>query len=81
MKLAHAMRARCWVSAHDEDKDDRGLATKLVRKERLDVREIMQALATRESDGGSRWQVSVRRLGVGEQLILSPSDVDYMPYR
>ena len=81
MELAHAMRARCWVSAHDEDKDDRGLATKLVRKERLDVREIMQALATRESDGGGRWQVSVRRLGVGEQLILSPSDVDYMPYR
>jgi hypothetical protein len=76
MKLAHAMRARCWVSAHDEDKDDRGLATRLVRKERIDAGEIMQALATRKGDGGGHWKVSIRRLAVGEQLVLLPSGVD-----
>ena len=64
VEIARNLMARCWVSAHDEDKENTGVSTLQVktRKYRLDEVEKM----VHEQSGTT----TVLNLGVGQELIL-----------
>lgn len=64
VEIARNLMARCWISAHDEDKENTGLSTRSVktRKYRLDEVEKMVS----ELSGST----SVVNLGVGRELVL-----------
>lgn len=67
MEIAKALMARCWISAHDEEKDDRGVAVKLLRCDRNDAEKVRQSL----SEVDERWSCDVRSLEVGEEICLT----------
>ena len=67
MDIARALMARCWISAHDEEKDDRGVAVKLLKCDRRSPDMVREKLANLD-DG---WDCDVRALGVGEELRLT----------
>lgn len=69
-EIAKALMARTWISAHDEVKDDRGIAVKLLKCERTSP-EIVQRKIGAEHD---TWDCDVRALGVGEELCLTSDD-------
>ena len=56
--------ARCWVSAHDEDKDNTGLSVMQVKTRKYNIEEVDEMV---RSLSGS---TSVFNLGVGQELVL-----------
>ena len=59
--MARNLMARCWVSAHDEEKENSGIIVKKVTMRRYGIGEVRAML-----DG----TCNVRNLGVGEELNL-----------
>lgn len=67
MDIARALMARCWISAHDEVKDDRGVAVKLLKCDRNSA-EMVQAKLAQVDD---TWQCNVKSLDVGAEICLT----------
>ncbi|KAK5945959.1 hypothetical protein PMZ80_000098 [Knufia obscura] len=73
MEIARALMARCWVSAHDEVKDDRGVAVRFLRCERIGEGVVRRKIEEAEAEGEGRWECDVRALDVGEEVRLGAS--------
>jgi hypothetical protein len=83
--LARRLAARAWVSAHDGDKDVRGLATRLLKTRRWRREEIEAAAAEDDDDfgGDEEWEkengkvrfTDIMSLDCGEEVVLGPGGV------
>lgn len=75
-EIARGLMAKAWVSAHDEEKDDRGLAVWKTVTKRLGVEEVRRILgAEEEGELSTRkgWRCEVRSLGAGEEMVIDAS--------
>ncbi len=70
LEIARALMARCWVSAHDEVKDDRGVAVKFLKCERNSAELVKNNIT--QSEG--KWECDVRSLEVGAEVRLRADD-------
>ena len=75
VQIARGLMARHWVSAHDEAKDDRGLAVAKLVTTRTTPEEVRRKL--REGPEGELlqkrgWTCDVRNLGVGAEMFIGP---------
>jgi hypothetical protein len=70
MQIARALMARVWLSAHDEDKDDRGLSVKQLKVRKASVEEVRRQLARGEKGA---WNCDVRNLRNGAEMFIGPS--------
>ena len=76
VEIARGLMARCWLSAHDEAKDDRGLAVmKLVttRMTSEDVRRKLWEGPEGELLKKRGWTCDVRSLAVGAEMFIGPA--------
>ncbi|GAD93594.1 predicted protein [Paecilomyces variotii No. 5] len=74
VEIARTVKARYWIAAHDEEKDNRGCGVKLLRTERSDVEEVRRALDRASCCGAGekdRQKCEIRVLDVGEEVVLS----------
>lgn len=76
VEIARGLMARCWLSAHDESKDDRGLAVAKLVTTRTTPEEVRRKLW--EGPEGellrkSGWTCDVRNLGVGAEMFIGPA--------
>ncbi len=65
VEIAQNLMARCWISAHDEDKDNSGLAVMNVKTRKYTKEEVREMLWAQK--GGN---IHVANLGVGEEMML-----------
>ncbi|KAJ9303672.1 hypothetical protein DTO217A2_6888 [Paecilomyces variotii] len=76
VEIACALKARYWIGAHDEEKDNRGCGVKLLRTERNDIEEVRRALEKAGCGCGcgcgekDRGRCEVRVLDVGEEEVI-----------
>jgi len=70
LEIAKALMARCWISAHDEVKDDRGVAVKLLKCDRNSAKLVKSKIE--QAEGG--WECDVRSLDVGAEVRLRAGD-------
>ena len=77
VEIARKLMARCWLSAHDEPKDDQGFSVKQLKIKRLGADEVRKALwEGGEGDKGfkkSGWTCDVRSLDVGKEMVIGQS--------
>jgi hypothetical protein len=76
VEIARGLMARCWISAHDEAKDDRGLAvSKLVTTSATpeDVRRKLWEGREGELLRKTGWMCDVRTLDVGAEMVIRPT--------
>lgn len=76
VEIARGLMARSWISAHDEDKDDRGVAVSKTVTRRMGVEEVMGALGEGEEGEWLRkkgWKCEARSLDVGEEMTIDAS--------
>lgn len=64
VEIAQNLMARCWVSAHDEDKDNSGLSVMQVKTRKYNTEEVIEMV--RNQCGST----SVVNLGAGQELVL-----------
>ena len=64
VEIAQNLMARCWISAHDEDKENTGLAVKKIRTRKYTRDECQDMI--RQTKAGT----SVQTLGVGREVYL-----------
>ena len=69
LEIAKALMAQCWISAHDEVKDDRGVAVKMLKCNRNSAELVMDKI--RQGEGS--WECDVRSLDVGAGIRLRTS--------
>lgn len=72
-KIARALMARCWVSAHDEEKDDRGFSVKQLKIRRNQAEDVRKALWAGEDGAWLRqkgWTCDVRSLDPGKEMVI-----------
>ena len=62
VEIARNLMARCWVSAHDEDKNNTGISVKNVKIHKHSLQEVISEMV----DADTR----VLNLGVGEEMQL-----------
>jgi hypothetical protein len=72
-KIARALMARSWISAHDEQKDDQGVSVKQLKIRRAEAEEVRKTLW--DGDDGSwlrqkGWICDVRSLDVGKEMTI-----------
>jgi hypothetical protein len=75
-EIARALMARCWISAHDEQKDDSGLSVKKLRVKRIGPDEVRKHLWNGEHGEWLRkkgWTCDVRQLEVGKEMFIGPT--------
>jgi hypothetical protein len=75
-EIARALMARCWISAHDEEKDDRGLSVKRLRVKRITAAEVRRELWEGEEGEWLKkkgWTCDVRSLDVGKDMTVGPT--------
>ena len=65
VEIAQNLMARCWISAHDEEKEDAGLAVLAVKKRRYTKEDVREKL--RQEVGSN---VDVANLGPGAEMVL-----------
>ncbi|KAI0141447.1 hypothetical protein BJ166DRAFT_103048 [Pestalotiopsis sp. NC0098] len=70
-ETAARLGARVWVSAHDADKDVRGLGTGLLRTRRWGRKEIVAGILEGGGRGGGAGDVEILRLGSGEEVLVT----------
>lgn len=68
--IAQNLLAKCWISAHDEEKESSGVSIKKIVTSKYTVEEV-RALAEEGRKGGKAG-VDVRKLGCGEEVELRP---------
>ena len=59
--ISKNLMARCWISAHDEDKDNTGISVANVKTRKYSIQEVGKMV-----DVGTK----VANLGVGEEMVL-----------
>ena len=64
--IARNLQAKHWISAHDEMKDNRGMATTWIRSRQYSVQDVHKML--KEGQGGGGGETEVHLLGVGEMM-------------
>lgn len=74
-EIARELMARCWISAHDEPKDDRGISVKKLRVTRISADDVRRHLW--EGEHGSwlkkkGWTCDVRQLEPGREMFVGP---------
>lgn len=72
-KIARALMARCWISAHDEEKDDQGFSVKQLKIKRNQAADVRKALWAGEDGAWLRqkgWTCDVRSLGPGKEMTI-----------
>ncbi len=65
--------ARCWLSAHDEAKDDQGLSVKKLKTSRMAPEEVRRALWQGPEGEEMRrkgWTCDVRSLAAGQKMVI-----------
>ena len=68
IQIAHGLCAQAWISAHDADKNNRGLSVKQTRVGKYAVEEIKRLLQQEEGEKrGTKLQVDVVALASGEE--------------
>ena len=70
LEIAQNLLAKCWVSAHDEDKESSGLSIKKIVTSKYTVEEV-RALAEKGRKGGKAG-VDVKKLECGEEMVVKP---------
>lgn len=65
VEIAQKLMARCWISAHDEDKDNSGVSVMSTKTRKYNIDEVREML--RRERGGN---VDVANLGVGAEMVL-----------
>ncbi|KAI4596132.1 hypothetical protein KJ359_005637 [Pestalotiopsis sp. 9143b] len=70
-ETAGRLGARVWVSAHDADKDVRGLGTGLLRTRRWGREEIIAGIVEGGGRGAGAGHVEILRLGSGEEVLVT----------
>ncbi|KAK4691508.1 hypothetical protein P7C71_g5509, partial [Lecanoromycetidae sp. Uapishka_2] len=65
VEIAQKLMAKCWISAHDEDKDNSGLSVMSTKTRKHNIDEVREMLR-RERRGN----VDVANLGVGAEMVL-----------
>ena len=74
-EIAQALMARCWISAHDEPKDDRGLSVKKLRVKRISAEEVRRNLWQGEEGAWLQrrgWTCDVRSMEAGKEMTIGP---------
>lgn len=72
-KIARALMARCWISAHDEEKDDKGMSVKQLKIQRNQAADVRKALWAGEEGRWLRekgWTCDVRSLDPGQEMTI-----------
>ncbi|MBA7492862.1 hypothetical protein ES702_03415 [subsurface metagenome] len=67
IQIARALMAKNWISAHDEDKDNKGVGVKLLKCDRNDAYAVREKIA--QIDG--TWECEVISLDVGREVSLT----------
>ena len=65
VEIAQNLMAKCWISAHDEEKDSSGLSVMSVKTRKYNTEEAREML--RQQKGNN---VDVVSLGVGAEMVL-----------
>ena len=65
VEIAKNLMARCWISAHDEDKDNSGLSVMSVKTRKYKIEEVRDML--REARSGN---IDVANLPPGGEIVL-----------
>ena len=65
VEIAQNLMAKCWISAHDEDKDNSGISVMSVKTRKYNKQEVREML--RQGQGSN---VDVTVLGVGAEMVL-----------
>jgi len=65
VEIATSLMAKCWISAHDEDKDNTGISVKNVKIRKFTKEEVREMLLA-ESTGN----IDVVNLGIGEEMLM-----------
>jgi Beta-lactamase superfamily domain len=76
VEIARGLMARCWVSAHDEPKDNRGLAVAKLVVTKTTPEEVRRKLWKGPEGELLRkkgWTCDVRNLGVGAEMFIGPA--------
>jgi Beta-lactamase superfamily domain len=76
VEIARGLMARCWLSAHDEAKDDQGVSVKKLKTSRMSPDEVRRALwAGPEGEEMRRkgWNCDVRSLAAGQEMVIGQS--------
>ena len=76
VEIAQKLMARCWLSAHDEAKDDQGFSVKQLKIRRAGAEEVRKALWEGEAGEGLKktgWTCDVRSLEVGKEMVIGQS--------
>lgn len=74
-EIARSLMARCWISAHDEEKDDRGISVKGLKVKRVTAEEVRKHLGEGEHGQWLKkrgWSCDVRSLDPGKDLVVRP---------
>ena len=66
IEIAQNLLAKCWIGAHDGDKDKSGVSTAKLAIKKYQVEEVRGMLAP----GRGKVRLDVRVLGVGEEMTL-----------
>lgn len=66
--MAQNLMARYWIKAHDEDKENSGLAVMKVMTRKYTIGEVKEML--QEKGRGGRCGTSVVALNVGQEMVI-----------
>lgn len=76
VQIARGLMARCWISAHDEAKDDQGVSVRRLRTARMDPEEVRRTLWQGPEGEEMRrkgWNCDVRSLAPGQEMRIGQS--------
>ena len=65
VEIAQNLMARCWISAHDEDKDNSGLSVMSVKTRKYKIEEVRDMLRQAKASN-----VDVANLSSGAEILL-----------
>ena len=71
LEVARGLMARCWISAHDEDKESSGWSVRTVVTKRYSAKQVRGLLEREEGGRASGAMCDVRSLESGEEFVLS----------
>ncbi|KAL8782753.1 MAG: hypothetical protein Q9213_005131 [Squamulea squamosa] len=69
VEIAKNLMARCWVGAHDEDKENSGVSVLKIRMRKYGLGEVRESVR-KEWSGGGGGGCEVRALNYGEELVM-----------
>ncbi len=76
VEIARGLMARCWLSAHDEEKDDRGFSVQKLKTKHLTPEEVRKQLWVGDEGEWLRkrgWNCDVRSLAPGAEMFIGPA--------